>query len=48
MMMGKPRQSPKKVKEIVLEVEGKTKMSNIAEYLLEMQKINNTNVQFTL
>lgn len=29
MMMGKMKESPKKVKEIILEVEGKTKMSNI-------------------
>jgi hypothetical protein len=34
MIMGKSRESPKRVKEIILEVEGKTKMSNIAEYLL--------------
>jgi len=35
MMMGKMTDSPpRKVKEIILEVEGKTKMSNIAEYLL--------------
>jgi len=34
MMIMRIRESPKKVKEIILEVEGKTKMSNIAEYLL--------------
>jgi len=35
MMMGKMTDSPpRKVKEIILEVEGNTKMSNIAEYLL--------------
>lgn len=48
MMMGRARDSPKKVKEIILEVEGKTKMSNIAEYLLQMEKITNTQVDFAL
>jgi hypothetical protein len=48
MLMGKSRESPKKVKEIILEVEGKTKMLNIAEYLLELGKIQNTNVEFSL
>lgn len=46
--MGKAGESPKKVKEIILEVEGKTKMSNIAQYLLEMGKIANLNVDFSL
>ena len=31
-----------------MEVEGKTKMSNIAQYLLEMEKIENLNVKFAL
>lgn len=48
MLMGKAGESPKKVKEIILEVEGKTKMSNIAQYLLEMGKIANLNVDFSL
>ena len=43
-MMMRIRESPKKVKEIIMEVQGKTKMSNIAEYLLEMGKIEDTNV----
>ena len=48
-MMGKMGvTSPKKVKEIILEVEGKTKMINIAEYLLEMKKISDLNVEFSL
>ena len=49
LMMGKMGvASPKKVKEIILEVEGKTKMINIAEYLLEMKKISDLNVEFSL
>ena len=37
MMMGKPsKQSPAKVKEVILEVEAKTKVENIFEYLLEL------------
>lgn len=48
MMMGKLTESPKRVKEIILEVEGKTKMSNIAEYLLEMGKVENLEVEFSL
>lgn len=48
-MMGKIKgESPRKVKEIVLEVEGKTKMTNIAEYLLEKGKIKDINVEFAL
>lgn len=42
MMMFAMGESPKKVKEIILEVEGKTKISNILEYLLEMDKIQHT------
>jgi hypothetical protein len=48
MIMGKMRESPKKVKEIILEVEGKTKMINILEYLLEMKKIENYNYELSL
>ena len=49
LMMGKMTDSPpKKVKEIILEVEGKTKMNNIAEYLLEMKKIKDLSVEFSL
>ena len=44
MMMMRIRGSPRKVKEIIIEVEAKTKMSNIAEYLLEMGKIDNVDV----
>lgn len=46
--MGKMKESPKKVKEIILEVEGKTKMINILEYLLEMGKIENYNYELSL
>lgn len=48
MIMGKMKESPKKVKEIILEVEGKTKMINILEYLLEMGKIENYNYELSL
>jgi hypothetical protein len=39
MVMGTMKESPKRVKEIILEVEAKTKMNNILDYLLEMGKI---------
>lgn len=40
MMMGRPAEaSPKKVREVILEVEAKTKILNIFEYLLELNKI---------
>ena len=35
--------SPTKVKEVILEVEAKTKISNIFEYLLELKKIKDMN-----
>jgi hypothetical protein len=33
MVMGKPSSSPKKVKEIILEVEAKTKVNDILSYM---------------
>ena len=48
MMMFNMGASPKRVKEIILEVEGKTKMGNIAEYLFDMGKITNLEVELSL
>lgn len=49
MMMGRPAEvSPKKVKEVILEVQAKTKISNIYEYLLQLNKIDNMNVSVAL
>lgn len=44
MLMGSRNNSPKKVKEVVLEVEGKTKINNIFDYLLDLGKISSMNV----
>lgn len=49
MMMGKSStESPSKVKEVILEVEAKTKVVNIFEYLLELKKIKDMNVSVSL
>lgn len=51
MMMGKEEpgvKSPTKVKEVVLEVEAKTKIENIFEYLIELNKIKNRNVSVSI
>ena len=48
-MMGKSStESPSKVKEVILEVEAKTKVVNIFEYLLELKKIKDMNVSVSL
>lgn len=44
MLMGKPSSTTSSVKEIVLEVEPKTKVKNLFEYLLEFDKILDTQV----
>lgn len=39
MLMGKPTQSPKKVKEIIIEVEAKTRINDILSYLCQLKRI---------
>lgn len=39
MLMGKPDKTPKKVKEIIIEVEAKTKITDILKYLLDLKRI---------
>lgn len=46
--MGKQDSKVPKVKEIVLEVEAKTKIKNVFEYLIELDKITHTNVFIAL
>ena len=43
-----PGKSPTKVKEVILEVEAKTKVINIFEYLLELKKIKDLNVSVSI
>ena len=40
--------SPTKVKEVILEVEAKTKIENIFQYLLELKKIKDLNVSVSI
>ena len=47
-LMGRPETSVSKVKEIVLEVEPKTKIKNVFEYLAELDKIRSSNVYMAL
>lgn len=39
MLMGKPTKTPKKVKEIIIEVEPKTKINDILTYLVDLKRI---------
>jgi len=39
MLMGKPTKTPKKVKEIIIEVEAKTKINDILTYLVDLKRI---------
>ena len=51
MMMGQDEpaaRSPTKVKEVILEVEAKTKILNIFEYLLELKKVKDLNLSIAL
>jgi hypothetical protein len=48
VLMGKPTSEASKVKEVILEVEGKTKLKNIIEYLSELNKLPNPQVYFSL
>ncbi len=48
MLMGKPSQSPKKVKEIIIEVEAKTKVSDILSYLIQLNRIQDPNVNVAI
>lgn len=46
--MGKPSQSPKKVKEIIIEVEAKTKLNDILSYLCQLKRIQDMNVSVAI
>jgi len=48
MLMGKPTTTPKKVKEIIIEVEAKTKISDILTYLIDLKRIEDTNVNVAI
>lgn len=48
MIMGKPESNSTKVKEIILEVEPKTKAKHLIEYLLELNKITSTDMYVAL
>ena len=46
--MGRPDGNSQKVKEIVLEVENKTKTRNLVEYLMDMGKLSHSDVYIAL
>lgn len=48
LLMGKIDSNQPRVKEIVLEVESKTRIKNLFEYLLELDKITHENVYIAL
>ncbi len=48
MLMGKPSKTPKKVKEIIIEVEAKTKINDILKYIHGLKRIESMNVNVAM